>query len=105
MNADTADGRAQVPDRGAAEEYAAWLRTLADATRVQLLQLLARSDGPLTVGEITARIGLAQSTVSFHLERLANAQFVIGDRVGRRNSYRLDPELSVRVCRRLQELP
>ena len=93
MSAATADGGgAQILDRTAAEAVAAWLRVLGDATRLQLLELLARSDDPMTVRELTEAIGLAQSTVSFHLARLADAQLVLVERTGRTNPYRLNPD-------------
>ena len=58
-------------DRGSAEAYASWFRCLADATRIQILHLLATNDAPLTVGEIVAAVSVGQSTVSAHLRRLA----------------------------------
>ena len=52
--------------RGTAEVYASWFRALSDATRVQILELLARHGEPMRVGEIVAAVGSAQSTVSQH---------------------------------------
>ena len=42
--------------RDTAAQYASWFRALADPTRVQILSLLARSGGPLTVGAITGAV-------------------------------------------------
>ncbi len=43
-----------------------WLQTLADATRVRLLLLLAGQE--LSVSELCAIVQMPQSTVSRHLE-------------------------------------
>ncbi|MEU7864255.1 metalloregulator ArsR/SmtB family transcription factor [Nonomuraea sp. NPDC049141] len=51
---------------GRAEEYASWFKALADATRIQIVSLLARRRGPMTVGEIVTASGVGQSTVSHH---------------------------------------
>ncbi|HSJ46215.1 MAG TPA: ArsR family transcriptional regulator [Euzebyales bacterium] len=60
-----------VLDRGSAAAYASWFRCLADATRIQILHVLATAQGSRTVGEIVAAVGVGQSTVSAHLRRLA----------------------------------
>lgn len=59
-----------------AEEYATWFRCLSDATRIRILNLVANADGPVTVGEIVDVIGRSQSTVSRHLQLLAEDRFV-----------------------------
>src|SRR5271154_6205191 len=63
-------------DRAVAAEYASWFRALADATRVQIVSLLARRGEPMTVGAITAELEVGQSTVSEHLKVLAGVRFV-----------------------------
>jgi DNA-binding transcriptional ArsR family regulator len=77
-------------DRAAAQEYASWFRALADPTRVQLVELLARTKEPMSVGEIVAEMGLAQSTVSQHLKILADVRFVLVDPVGNARHYRIN---------------
>lgn len=59
-----------------AEEYATWFRCLSDGTRLRILNLVANADGPVTVGEIVDVIGKSQSTVSRHLQLLADDRFV-----------------------------
>lgn len=59
-----------------AEEYASWFRCLADGTRVRILSVIANSNRPLTVGEITEEVGRSQSTVSRHLQLLADERFI-----------------------------
>ena len=58
-------------DRPTAAEYATWFKALADATRVQIVSLLARHGAPMNVGEIVAAVDVGQSTVSAHLKVLA----------------------------------
>lgn len=77
-------------DRAVAQEYASWFRALADPTRVQLVELLARSRRPMSVGELVAEMGLAQSTVSQHLKILAEVRFVLVDAVGNARHYRVN---------------
>jgi len=77
-------------DRGAAQQYASWFRALADPTRVQLVELLARAKRPASVGELVAQMGLAQSTVSQHLKILAEVRFVLVEAVGTARHYRIN---------------
>ncbi len=73
-----------------ARQYAAWFGALADPTRIQIVSLLARARGPLTVGQIVAATGVSQSTVSQHLKVLAEVRFVLADRHGTARHYRLN---------------
>jgi DNA-binding transcriptional ArsR family regulator len=77
-------------DRATAQEYASWFRALADPTRVQLVELLARAKRPMSVGELVTEMGLAQSTVSQHLKILAEVGFVLVEPVGTARHYRID---------------
>lgn len=77
-------------DRTTAQEYASWFKALADPTRVQLVELLARTRTPMSVGEIVTAMGLAQSTVSQHLKVLAEVRFVLVDPVGNARHYRIN---------------
>lgn len=77
-------------NRETAEQYASWFRALADATRVQIAELLARRREPMSVGEITSAIGVAQSTVSHHLKILADVRFVLVTPAGSANLYRIN---------------
>ena len=77
-------------DRGTATDYASWFRALADPTRVQLVELLARTARPMSVGEIVTAMGLAQSTVSQHLKMLADVRFVLVEPVGTARHYRIN---------------
>ena len=77
-------------ERATAVEYASWFRALADATRVQIVSLLARRGEPMTVGTITAELEVGQSTVSEHLKILAGVRFVLADRQGTATYYRVN---------------
>jgi DNA-binding transcriptional ArsR family regulator len=77
-------------DRATAETYASWFRALADPSRVQIVEYLARQNRPLPVGEIVAAVGLAQSTVSQHLKILADVRFVLAEAVGTARHYRIN---------------
>jgi DNA-binding transcriptional ArsR family regulator len=79
-----------VLDREVARTYASWFRALADPSRVQIVELLARQARPLAVGEIVAVVGLAQSTVSQHLKILTEVRFVLVEPVGTARHYRIN---------------
>jgi L-amino acid N-acyltransferase YncA/DNA-binding transcriptional ArsR family regulator len=76
--------------RAEASQYAAWFRALADPTRIQIVSLLARAGGPLTVGEIVSATDVSQPTVSQHLKVLAGIRFVLAERRGTARHYRLN---------------
>lgn len=69
-------------ERSEAEQYASWFKALADATRIQIVTLLARGGAPMTVGEIVAAVAVGQSTVSHHLKGLTEVGFVLVEREG-----------------------
>ena len=77
-------------DRVTAVEYATWFRALADATRIQVVSLLAREGKPMNVGEIVALVEVGQSTVSAHLKVLAEVGFVLAERHGTAIYYRIN---------------
>jgi DNA-binding transcriptional ArsR family regulator len=77
-------------DRATAAEYASWFKALADATRIQIVSLLARRGEPMGVGEITAAVQVGQSTVSAHLKVLAEVRFVLAEHQGTASYYRVN---------------
>ena len=83
---------AAVLGRDTAKAYAVWFRTLADPTRVQILNLLAETSSPMTVGEIVEKVSVGQSTVSAHLKVLADAGFVLVEPRGTARLYRVNEE-------------
>jgi DNA-binding transcriptional ArsR family regulator len=79
-------------ERATADEYASWFKALSDGTRIQIVSLLARQGEPMTVGQIVAAVGVAQSTVSQHLKVLAGCEFVMVEHVGTASFYRINDE-------------
>ncbi|MFN8593896.1 MAG: metalloregulator ArsR/SmtB family transcription factor [Thermomicrobiales bacterium] len=73
-----------------ASEYAAWFKALADPTRIQILNLLARSPEPVCVCDITDRFPLGQPTISHHLKVLRDVRFVLAERRGTFMHYRIN---------------
>lgn len=77
-------------DRPTAVEYASWFKALADATRVQIVSLLARRGAPMSVGDIVEAVDVGQSTVSAHLKILSEVRFVLVERQGTSAFYRIN---------------
>lgn len=90
MNAPTNTVPAATIDRDTATEWASWFAALGDPTRVLILHLLSVEQRPMTVGEITERLDVGQSTVSHHLAKLAEVRFVLVDRVGTSSLFRVN---------------
>jgi DNA-binding transcriptional ArsR family regulator len=63
---------------------------LVEPNRLHIVELLR--DGPLTVGEITDRLGLQQPQVSKHLKVLSEADIVEVQRQANRRIYQLRRE-------------
>jgi DNA-binding transcriptional ArsR family regulator len=80
----------QLLDRTIAEQYASWFRALADPSRIQIVEYLARRGDATPVAAIVAAVGLAQSTVSQHLKILAEVRFVLVEPVGNARHYRIN---------------
>ena len=79
-------------DRDWASEWADWFRGLGDPTRVMILHLLSVEERAMTVGEITDRLNVGQSTVSHHLAKLADVGFVLVERAGTTSWWRVNGE-------------
>ncbi len=79
-------------DRGDAQEYVDCFRALGDATRVQIVSLLATARRPMDVGEISAAVRMAQSTVSHHLSALADVQIVVAQNQPDTSAYSLNQQ-------------
>ena len=77
-------------DEAEAETYAGWFKALADPTRVRILNLLARSEGPLCVCDIVDHFPLGQATISHHLKVLRDVRFVVPERRGTFMYYRVN---------------
>jgi DNA-binding transcriptional ArsR family regulator len=66
---------------------AALFRSLGDPARLMIVRRLAR--GPARVTDLTAALGLAQSTVSKHLACLRDCGLVSSEPAGRASVFRL----------------
>ena len=74
-----------------ADEFARWFRCLADGTRIRVLNVVARAEEPMTVGAIVDTVGRSQSTVSRHLQVLADDDYVFLEPDGVRTLVRVNP--------------
>ncbi|GAA1845450.1 metalloregulator ArsR/SmtB family transcription factor [Microbacterium koreense] len=74
------------------------LRVAADPTRTRILQIIdAAPGGRERVGELAARLGLRQPTVSHHMAALHSGGLVERQREGRRVWYSVHPEARDRL--------
>ena len=64
--------RDQITPKDAATTSALF-KALSDPHRVRIVNLLATSDEPVCVCNVTEAIGLSQPTTSFHLKKLVSA--------------------------------
>ena len=67
-----------------------FFKALADESRLRIVGVLASDEA--TVGELAARLGLTEPTVSHHLSRLKGAGLVAVRAEGNQRWYRLDVE-------------
>jgi DNA-binding transcriptional ArsR family regulator len=77
-------------DRNSAEVWASWFRCLGDPSRVLLLNCLATSSSPMTVGQLVNEVDIGQSTVSHHLKVLAETGFVLSERRANATLFRVN---------------
>jgi ArsR family transcriptional regulator len=76
-----------------AVDLAGRLKAIADPTRLRLLSLLLASEGMAACTcDLTGPVGLTQPTVTHHLQKLAAAGLVVGERRGTWTWYRVVPE-------------
>src|SRR5437879_6304249 len=73
-----------------AQTAAALFKSLADQSRVRVVNLLANSDRPICVCQFTDQLGLSQGTVSFHLKKLVSAGLIGREQRGTWAYYSLD---------------
>ncbi|MDQ8183205.1 metalloregulator ArsR/SmtB family transcription factor [Pelagicoccus sp. SDUM812005] len=71
----------------------AWdtLKTLADPTRLRILNLLSRDE--LSVAELQEALGMAQSRISSQLAVLRQSELVADRREGKKSFYSLSPNI------------
>jgi DNA-binding transcriptional ArsR family regulator len=66
------------------------LAALGDPTRRAIFERLA--DRPRAVGELASELPVSRPAVSQHLKVLKDARLVVGQRIGTRRVYQVDPE-------------
>lgn len=86
------DARIRVLDRDEAETFAGWFATLSDVTRVRLLHAVSTAPaGHIRIGDLALELGIAQPTVTHHVQKLAEVGFVSVDRVGTSKHVSVNP--------------
>jgi ArsR family transcriptional regulator, arsenate/arsenite/antimonite-responsive transcriptional repressor len=80
-----------------AETTAQLFKALADPARVKIVNLLATSDEPVCVCNLTEPLGLAQPTVSHHLKKLTDAGLLAREQRGVWAYFTIDPEAAARL--------
>jgi ArsR family transcriptional regulator, arsenate/arsenite/antimonite-responsive transcriptional repressor len=81
-----------------AQATATLFRALAEPARVKIVNLLARTDGPVCVCEFTPTVGLSQPTVSHHLKKLTDAGLLEREQRGKWAYYSLSGEALERLA-------
>jgi DNA-binding transcriptional ArsR family regulator len=96
---------ALLPDLVAAQanEAAAVMRMLSHAGRLRVLCHLV-SDGEVSAGELTRRIGLSQSALSQHLARMREEGLVVARKDGLSVHYRVADLKIKRLLGALQDI-
>jgi predicted transcriptional regulator len=87
------------PAVDAVQELLSFFRALADQSRLKIVGLLAQQ--PYPVEQLSAMLGLGESTVSHHLSRLSEAGLVSAKADGHYSVYSLEPEAVSLMARRL----
>ena len=88
-------------DEVATQELLSFFKALADANRLKIAGLLARS--PLTVEQLAEMLEIHPSTVSHHLSRLTKAGLVSARAEGYYSVYQLETKAIEAMAQRLLE--
>lgn len=84
--------------RDDAESLARTLRAVADPTRLQLLSVIRRSDArEATGGELAARLGLRQPTISHHLRIMVEEGVLVREQRGRFAWFSVAPDREAEI--------
>ena len=75
-----------------ADATAAVFRSLGDANRVKIINLLATTDEPLCVCDLTEPLGLSQPTVSHHMKKLLDVGLIEREQRGKLAYFTLNAE-------------
>jgi ArsR family transcriptional regulator len=91
-------------DREWLQGCASVFKALGDPTRLEIIDLLARAEGPLCACDIESRFDLSQPTISHHLGLLRKAGLVEAERRGTWMHYCLSPGCIERLADFVDEL-
>lgn len=80
------------------EATARVFKALGDPARVRILNLLATSDAPVCVCNLTEPLGLRQPTVSHHVKKLTDAGLLTREQRGVWAYYSLDRKALAQLC-------
>ncbi|MBT9164640.1 MAG: HTH-type transcriptional repressor AseR [candidate division WS2 bacterium] len=83
-------------------ELAIILKTIADETRFQILNLLLTKD--FCVGALAKQLGLSEAAVSQHLQILRKAGIVTGEKRGYYTHYGVNREILKKTGEKMIEL-
>jgi ArsR family transcriptional regulator, arsenate/arsenite/antimonite-responsive transcriptional repressor len=72
-------------------------KALGDPARVRILNVLATTEEPVCVCELTPALGLSQPTVSHHLKKLTEAGLLAREQRGVWAYYSIDPDAVARL--------
>jgi ArsR family transcriptional regulator, arsenate/arsenite/antimonite-responsive transcriptional repressor len=81
-----------------ADATAQVFKTLGDPSRVKIVNLLARSDGPVCACEFIPALGLAQATVSHHLKKLTDVGLLEREQRGKWAYFSLDADAAAQLA-------
>ena len=87
--------RLRLSDESTSQRLAETFATLADPTRLRIVEALSGEE--LCVCDLSAALGLSQSSTSHHLRTLRNLRMVKHRRAGRLVYYSLDDDHIVRL--------
>jgi DNA-binding transcriptional ArsR family regulator len=81
------------------------LGALAQVTRLQLYRLLlAQGAAGMSAGNIAERLGVAPSSLSFHLTELVQAGLITQTRLGRQLIYAMQPSTMAALIQYLGDM-
>jgi ArsR family transcriptional regulator, arsenate/arsenite/antimonite-responsive transcriptional repressor len=80
-----------------AEATAELFRALGDSARVRIVNVLATSDEPVCICNLTGPLGLSQPTVSHHMKKLLEAGLVEREQRGKWAFFTLKPEAAEKL--------
>jgi ArsR family transcriptional regulator len=78
---------------------AAVFQALSDPARVRIVNLLATSDDPVCVCNLTEPLGLTQPTVSHHMKKLLDAGLIGREQRGKWAYFSLDRDAVATLAR------